>query len=76
MKFSVDVTLPPGTYWLQIQDVATLWGTWAFWGESDGVGCWPLQDCPSSAFFRDMLISRGTVPIGSESFELWGALRN
>lgn len=72
MKFVTNVTLPPGTYWLQIQDVVTLWGTWAFWGETDGVGCWPLQECPSSAYSWDTLVSRGVAPIGSESFQIWG----
>lgn len=72
MKFLNNVTLPPGTYWLQIQDVVTRWGTWAYWGENDGVGCWPSQLCPSSAYFWNTLLSRGVTPIGSESFELWG----
>jgi hypothetical protein len=72
MKFLINVTLPPGTYWLQIQDVVTRWRTWAFWGETDGVECWPSQQCPSSAYFWDPLVSRGVAPIGSESFELWG----
>ena len=72
MKFLANVTLPPGTYWLQIQGVVTRWGTWAYWGENDGMGCWPSQLCPSSAYFWNTLLSRGVTPIGSESFELWG----
>ncbi len=75
MKFLTNVTLPPGTYWLQIQGVVTRWGTWAYWGESDGVECWPLRQCPSSAYYWDTLLSRGITPIGSESFELWGTTK-
>ena len=42
MGIDVDVTLPPGTYWLQVQNVVTRWGTWAYWGEKNGIGCSPL----------------------------------
>ena len=72
MGIVVDITLPAGTYWLQMQDVVTRWGTWAFWGETDGIGCSPLEKCPSSAYFWNALSSRNLQPVGSESFELWG----
>lgn len=72
MGIMVDITLPPGTYWLQMQNVVTRWGTWAFWGETDGTGCSPLENCPSSAYFWDALTSHQVQPVGSESFELWG----
>ena len=72
MGIIVDITLPPGTYWLQMQNVVTRWGTWAFWGETDGIGCSPLENCPSSAYFWNASASRNLQPVGSESFELWG----
>ena len=72
MGIVVDITLPPGTYWLQMQNVVTRWGTWAFWGETDGIGCSPLENCPSSAYFWNASASRNLQPVGSESFELWG----
>lgn len=72
MKFAINVTLPPGTYWLQIQNVVTRWDTWAFWGETDGVGCWPRDRCPSTAYYWDSVTFRSTKPVGSESFDLWG----
>jgi len=31
-----NVSLPPGTYYLQIQDVVTRWDTFAFWAQSSG----------------------------------------
>jgi hypothetical protein len=72
MGIIVDITLPPGTYWLQMQNVVTRWGTWAYWGETDGIGCSPLGTCPSSAYFWNASSSRNLQPVGSESFELWG----
>jgi hypothetical protein len=30
------LSLPAGTYYLQIQDVVTQWDTWAFWAQSSG----------------------------------------
>ena len=37
MSFDVpNLELPPGTYYLQIQDVVTQWDTWAFWAQSAG----------------------------------------
>jgi len=72
MGIVVDITLPPGTYWLQMQNVVTRWGTWAFWGETDGIGCSPPENCPSSAYFWNASASRNLQPVGSESFELWG----
>ncbi len=73
MGIDVDVTLPPGTYWLQVQNVVTRWGTWAYWGETDGIGCSPLATCPSTAYFWNASVSHVLQPVGSESFELWGA---
>src|SRR5271166_4913103 len=29
-----NLTLPPGTYYIQVQNVVTQWGTWAFWAVS------------------------------------------
>jgi hypothetical protein len=31
-----NLSLPAGTYYLQIQDVVTQWDTWAFWAQSSG----------------------------------------
>ncbi len=63
------VALPAGTYYLQIQDVTTLWDTWAFWAESgDGV---------SSAYYQPV-DQDGTGPVSqihSESFSILGEWR-
>jgi hypothetical protein len=57
-----NVTLPPGTYYLQVQDVITRWNTFAFWaqsgsGESEGYyqriggnGAGEISLVPSEAF--------------------------
>jgi hypothetical protein len=31
-----NLSLPAGTYYLQVQDVVTEWDTWAFWAQSSG----------------------------------------
>jgi hypothetical protein len=69
----MNANLPAGTYYLEIYDVLMQFQTWAFWGESDGIGC-TSRGCPSTAYF-DPARSSGygmTQPIGSESFEIIG----
>lgn len=62
-----------GTYYLQVYDVLTAWRTWAFWGESDGIGCTSLG-CPSTAYFDPALANAYSLtrPIGSEAFKILG----
>jgi hypothetical protein len=64
--------LPAGTYYLEVYDVHTRWNTWAFWGESDGIGCTSVG-CPSSAISSWSLPGMGgSRRIGSESFQIIG----
>jgi len=70
---NMNARLPCGTYYLQVYDVITAWRTWAFWGESNGIGC-TSPGCPSTAYF-DPALANGyglTRPIGSEAFEIIG----
>jgi len=67
MDFAIpNLSLPAGTYYLQIQDVVTRWDTWAFWAESvDG----------SSAGYYEAIAENGAgrvSPVGSESFSVTG----
>jgi len=67
MSFTVpNLALPPGTYYLQIQDVVTRWGTWAFWAETSGGS--------STAYFQPVgQNGDGTIsPVPSESFAIFG----
>ena len=67
MSFSVpNLALPPGTYYLQIQDVVTHWDTWAFWAETGGGS--------STAYYEAVgQNGAGTVtPVASESFTVLG----
>lgn len=68
MSLYIDANLPAGTYWLQVDNVQTKFGTDAFWGQSGG---------PSRAF-----LSAGPNPsstavrdIPSESFQVMGTLQ-
>ena len=68
MGFQIpQLTLPPGTYYLQIQNVVTQWGTYAFWAVSLG---------PSSAYYAgvgpNVYASRQLAPVASESFAVLG----
>ena len=68
MGFSVpNLGLPAGTYYLQIQDVTTVWDTWAFWAETSGGN--------SQAFYEAIGANgAGTVsPVPSETFLISGA---
>jgi len=67
MSFSVpNLALPPGTYYLQIQDVVTQWDTWAFWAQSaDG----------SAAGYYEAIGENGAgmiSPVASETFVISG----
>jgi len=67
MSFSVpDLALPPGTYYLQIQDVVTQWDTWAFWAQSAA---------GSSQAYYEAVGQNGAgmvSPVASETFVLLG----
>ena len=67
MSFSVPhVALPPGTYYLQIQDVVTQWDTWAFWAQSAGGS--------SQGYYQAVgQNGAGTIsPVASETFVISG----
>jgi len=60
------LALPPGTYYLQIQDVVTTWDTWAFWAESAN---------GSSAGYYEAIAQNGAgniSPVASETFSVTG----
>ena len=61
-----DVTLPAGTYYLQIEDVVTLWYTYAFWAQSSGGS--------SQAFYEPIGANGagGVSQVPSESFSILG----
>ena len=61
----LSFVLPPGTYYLNLQNAAVPSGDPVFWDENSGVGC-NSPGCPSQA----MESSLGTIP--SESFEIDG----
>ena len=58
-----NLSLPAGTYYLQLQDVVTRWDTWAFWAQTgDGTsqayyeafapnGAGPISQVASESFF-------------------------
>ena len=62
-----ELILPPGTYYIQIQNVVTQWGTRAFWAVSSG---------PSSAYHAEVGPSEYSAgqlaPVASESFAVLG----
>jgi hypothetical protein len=65
--FSIhNLTLPAGTYYLQIQDVMTLWDTFAFWAQS--------SDGSSQAYYEPIAGNGagGVSEVPSESFSLLG----
>jgi hypothetical protein len=69
---NMHADLQAGTYYLEIYDVQTRWHTWAFWGESDGVGC-TSPSCPSTAYASVGLPGMGAISeIGSEAFYILG----
>jgi len=61
-----NVTLPAGTYYLQIQDVVTLWYTYAFWAQSSGGS--------SQAYYQPIGANGagGISQVPSESFSILG----
>ena len=61
-----DVTLPDGTYYLQIEDVVTLWYTYAFWVQSSGGS--------SQAYYEPIGANGagGVSQVPSESFSILG----
>ncbi len=63
----LNVTLPEGTFWLNLQDAVVPSGDPVFWDENSGVGCnGNNRTCPSEAF--DSAV--GTIP--SEAFTIEG----
>jgi hypothetical protein len=67
MSFPVpNLALPPGTYYLQIQDVVTQWDTWAFWAQSAGGN--------SQGYYEAVGQNGGGMisPVASETFVLSG----
>jgi PEP-CTERM motif len=68
----LNVTLDPGTYWLNLQNAATATGDPIYWDENSGVGCGGSDghgaDCPSQASESAL----GTVP--AEAFTIQGTL--
>jgi hypothetical protein len=61
-----NLILPAGTYYLQIQDVVTLWHTYAFWAQSSGGS--------SDAYYEPVGQNGagGVSEVPSETFELYG----
>ncbi len=61
-----NITLPAGTYYLQIQDVVTVWDTWAFWAQSSGGS--------SQAYYEPIGQNGagGISEVPSESFRVYG----
>lgn len=64
-----SLDLPAGTYYLQIQDVITEWGTWAFWAESSAG--------TSQGYYETVGPTTNAVvsPVPSESFSVLGEER-
>jgi len=60
------LTLPAGTYYLQIQDVETLWYTYAFWAQSSGGS--------SQAYYEPIAQNGagGVSLVPSEAFSVYG----
>jgi hypothetical protein len=66
MGFQIpNLALPPGTYWLQVQDVTTRWNSWSFWAESAG---------PSTAYHLEVGQNGDgmATQVPSESFTIYG----
>lgn len=61
-----NITLPAGTYYLQIQDVVTRWETYAFWAQSSGGS--------SEAYYQSIGPSGAAQvsEVPSESFTIFG----
>ncbi len=61
-----NLALPPGTYYLQIEDVRTRWATYAFWSQS--------SDGASEAIYEPIGAhgAGGISQVPSESFSLMG----
>lgn len=64
-----NLDLSAGTYYLQLQNVVTRWGTWAFWAESDGG--------TSRAYYEAVGPSGDAIvsPVPSETFSVLGQRR-
>ena len=67
VEFTVpNLELPAGTYYLQIQDVVTVWDSWAFWAQSGG---------GSSNAYYEAIAQHGAgeiSPVPSETFSVAG----
>jgi hypothetical protein len=67
-----NLELPAGTYYLQIQDVTTTWGTWAFWAESAGGSSTGYYEAIAENAVGGS-IGASISPVPSESFYVAGA---
>ena len=65
----LNVTLPAGTYWVNLQNAVTSQGNPLYWDENDGVGC-KSSGCPSQAYDT---YDNGVGTIGSETFDITGS---
>lgn len=69
MSFATsNLTLPAGTYYLQIQDVLARWDTWTFWADSYG----PSTACHSDYGASEYGNPRQCVSVPSQSFAILG----
>ena len=65
MSININATLPGGTYWLQVDNMQTKFGSDAFWGQSSGPSHAYLSAGPNAA-------SNAVRAIPSESFQVLG----
>jgi len=63
-----NLNLPPGTYYLQIQDVVTQWRALAFWAVSDGSSLGYYSRVGPSEYGR----RSSPAQVSSESFAVFG----
>ena len=63
---SFSAGLPPGTYWVNLQNASVPSGSPVYWDENSGLGC-QSSGCPSQADNNSV----GTIP--SESFTMLGS---
>jgi hypothetical protein len=61
----LDVDVPAGTYWINLQNAVTEMHEQAYWDENSGTDC-HSRGCPSSASENEV----GTIP--SETFDIRG----
>ena len=61
----LNVAMPFGTYWFNLQNAISQQGNPVYWDENDGVGCHSVG-CPSEAS------NNAVGTLGSESFDITG----